>query len=62
MREEHVLRADLDLMFPADGLDVEENIIFDAYWAFDYAGLSIISRELSIKVGNFTLKLGTFTV
>ena len=42
MREEHVLRVDLDLMFPADGLDVEENIIFDAYWAFDCAGLSII--------------------
>ena len=44
MREEHVLRADLDLMFPADGLDVEENIIFDAYWAFDCAGLSIIAH------------------
>jgi hypothetical protein len=42
MREEHVLRVDLDLMFPADGLDVEENIIFDAYWAFDCAGLSIL--------------------
>ena len=42
MREEHVLRVDLDLMFPADGLDVEKNIIFDTYWAFDCAGLSII--------------------
>ena len=41
MREEHVLRVDLDLMFRADGLDVEESIIF-AYWAFYCAGLSII--------------------
>jgi hypothetical protein len=24
-------------------VDVEENIIFDAYWAFDCAGLSIAS-------------------
>jgi len=44
MCEKHVLRVDLDQMFPADGLDVEENIIYDAYWAFDSDGLSIIAH------------------
>jgi hypothetical protein len=44
MCEEHVLRVDLDEMFPADGLYVEENVIFDAYWAIDRDGLSIITH------------------
>ena len=56
MREEHVLRVDLDLMFPADGLDVEENIIFDAYWAFDCAGLSICERRHKNRIKPTILK------
>jgi hypothetical protein len=35
---------DLDTMSPGDGLDIEENIIFDAYWALDCHGLSIIAH------------------
>jgi hypothetical protein len=44
MGNDKAIVIDLDGMFAADGLDVEENVLFDAYWAFDRDELSIIAH------------------
>jgi hypothetical protein len=38
MSQERTLTLNLDAMLASDGLDVEENVLFDAYWAADADG------------------------
>jgi hypothetical protein len=42
MSKENAVTLDLDAMFPGDGLDVEENVISDAYWALECEELAVL--------------------
>jgi hypothetical protein len=44
MSKENAVTLDLDAMFPGDGLDVEENVISDAYWALECEELAVIAH------------------